>query len=568
MGREIRIGLVADAKLDGIREINREIAKMAMQVKSSSDDMRAAFARSARDFDPISSAADKAGGHVVLTAKQIADAWAKAMRKPQEEASKVSAEVQKSMDKAADEASKGANRMSGLLDGALKGIGGAFSQLGKMIMQGSVWGAMGAIATKAIGAVFDIFVDKVTKAAKRAEEAFRMAIGNIESYVQSCADAFDKSIGAIDRASRKYADATDSVRNLTKAQIELAKQMAIANGMSEKDAGMAAADLTKDMDDEAERKKLTDRIDANRKKRSEASEGYRRMNRIIRRAKEELVYAENNLSTVDHDDDEGYQKKLEIVEAARKALSDAKEKQGKYDRQIWDANEEIELARKAIETLETFREARAVEAQNRIAAEVDKRIAEEEKANEEAAQKEADARIAEEKRVAAERQKAEEKAAEKAAAERARLDAQEQVRRERERQAEFAARIKEHQKMLAEERAAESAAKAQQSAAESKLQQAWGWYRNKDSLRAQLEEEKADVAAQRQFEKDFEKLKFRRDWRTAKNLSLDDEATRRVALAREEKQAADEAVRETAENTRRAAEALEQVVRVYEGSEK
>ncbi len=87
-------------------------------------------------------------------------------------------------------------------------------------------------------------------------------------------------------------------------------------------------------------------------------------------------------------------------------------------------------------------------------------------------------------------------------------------------------------------------------------------------MKAQLEEEKADAEARRQYEKDFEKLSFRRDWRTAKNLSVDQEAVRRVALAKEEEAAAQKAVLETAENTRRSAEALEGLVAMaYEGGE-
>ena len=61
------------------------------------------------------------------------------------------------------------------------------------------------------------------------------------------------------------------------------------------------------------------------------------------------------------------------------------------------------------------------------------------------------------------------------------------------------------------------------------------------------------------FREDFEKLRFRRDWREAKDLTLDQEAVRRVAIAKEEEAAAQRAVAETAENTRRTAEALETI---------
>ncbi len=112
---------------------------------------------------------------------------------------------------------------------------------------------------------------------------------------------------------------------------------------------------------------------------------------------------------------------------------------------------------------------------------------------------------------------------------------------------------------LREATEAETAAQQRLAAARQAVDRAWGWYRDKDSLRAQLEEEKADAAAQAQYEKDFERLRFRHDWREAKDLSLDQEAVRRVALAREEEASAQRAVEETAENTRRAAQALEEI---------
>lgn len=113
---------------------------------------------------------------------------------------------------------------------------------------------------------------------------------------------------------------------------------------------------------------------------------------------------------------------------------------------------------------------------------------------------------------------------------------------------------------LREASEAEASAQQRLAAARAAVDRAWGWYRDKNSLKAQLEEEKSEAEAQRQFEKDFEKLKDRRpDWEKAKNLSLDQEAVKRVALARREEADASRAVAETAENTRRAAEALETI---------
>lgn len=97
----------------------------------------------------------------------------------------------------------------------------------------------------------------------------------------------------------------------------------------------------------------------------------------------------------------------------------------------------------------------------------------------------------------------------------------------------------------AEKIAATEAAEARTrlAAAQAQVQRAWGWYRDKGSMAAQLTEEKANADAERQYEKDFQKLKsWRPDWETAKNLSVDQEAVRRVALARREEDAAQKAV--------------------------
>ena len=118
---------------------------------------------------------------------------------------------------------------------------------------------------------------------------------------------------------------------------------------------------------------------------------------------------------------------------------------------------------------------------------------------------------------------------------------------------------------LREASEAEASAQQRLAAARAAVDRAWGWYRDKDSLKAQLEEEKSEAEAQRQFEKDFEKLKDKRpDWEKAKNLSLDQEAVKRVVLARREEADASRAVAETAENTRRAAASLAAIESVLE----
>ena len=186
----------------------------------------------------------------------------------------------------------------------------------------------------------------------------------------------------------------------------------------------------------------------------------------------------------------------------------------------------------------------------------------------------AEATAAEDAKKAAEAEKeakkkaeAARKAAEAEEKERLRIEAAIAKERERLRKAEMKAYERELTKAHQAAQEKDAAAQDRLSAAQEKSRQAWGWYRDRDSLVAQLEEERAEAAAQKQFEKDFEKLRFRRDWRTAAAygsgkmgaLSLDEEAVRRVALAREEEAAAKEYAKQTAEECARSAAALEAI---------
>lgn len=186
----------------------------------------------------------------------------------------------------------------------------------------------------------------------------------------------------------------------------------------------------------------------------------------------------------------------------------------------------------------------------------------------------AEATAAEDAKKAAEAEKeakkkaeAARKAAEAEEKERLRIEKAIAAERERLRKAEMKAYERELTKAHQAAQEKDAAAQDRLSTAQEKSRQAWGWYRDKDSLVAQLEEERAEAAAQKQFEEDFEKLRSRRDWRSAAAygsgkmgaLSLDEEAVRRVALAREEEAAAKEYAKQTAEECARSAAALEAI---------
>jgi len=95
----------------------------------------------------------------------------------------------------------------------------------------------------------------------------------------------------------------------------------------------------------------------------------------------------------------------------------------------------------------------------------------------------------------------------------------------------------------------EANARDRLSRANSAAQQAWGWYRDPESFKRQLAEEKANAAAEKQYAKDFDKLNDRSDWRTTKRLTDSEESVRRVALAREEQDRAQQALLAIEKNT-------------------
>jgi len=131
----------------------------------------------------------------------------------------------------------------------------------------------------------------------------------------------------------------------------------------------------------------------------------------------------------------------------------------------------------------------------------------------------------------------------------------------------------EHRARIANIRSeADTSAKTQADAADrlsrarAGAQQAWGWYRDPESFKRQLAEEKDEAAAQKQFDKDFDKLNDRRDWRTTDRLSEREESVRRVALSREEEKRAEAALVAIEANTKDLAKKLDELLSMKGGS--
>ena len=130
----------------------------------------------------------------------------------------------------------------------------------------------------------------------------------------------------------------------------------------------------------------------------------------------------------------------------------------------------------------------------------------------------------------------------------------------------------------------EREAQVQLAAARRKVAEAWGFYKDKDKLKKHDAEVDADVAAGDQYEKDYHSLthgvnsgryahlKYLADhrgddaveaqlseWRRKKTISVDSEATMRVALANREQAAAQDYAKQTAEATTEARDYLESI---------
>lgn len=112
-----------------------------------------------------------------------------------------------------------------------------------------------------------------------------------------------------------------------------------------------------------------------------------------------------------------------------------------------------------------------------------------------------------------------------------------------------------HARRVEDVRAEAAAGEQAQAAAADRLararaaaDQAWSWYRDPEAFRARLKEERADEEARKRFTRDEDRLTRMRGWRT-RELSDDQEAVRRVVLAREEERRAEQALAAIEKNT-------------------
>jgi hypothetical protein len=141
--------------------------------------------------------------------------------------------------------------------------------------------------------------------------------------------------------------------------------------------------------------------------------------------------------------------------------------------------------------------------------------------------------------------------AERQTAELAAIREQQDERRRLQDEADRAAHARRVEDVRAEAAAgeqAQAAAADRLARARAAADQAWSWYRDPEAFRARLKEERADEEARKRFGRDEDRLTRMRGWRT-RELSDDQEAVRRVVLAREEERRAEQALAAIEKNT-------------------
>lgn len=467
------------------------------------------------------------------------------------------------------------------------GIGGIMSKVGsiaKDLLTGGIWSAGAQLVT--------FFWDSFISPAARAERALERAKKKSEEFLAANAahlkalrETYDATVSQIDDTLRRRNAEIDSVKDLTKAEIELARQRRIAAGADETTANAAAAELLGEVDREAATQKAAnnlktaqEKLEASEKAETARLEELERLEEsranlnaeMTRMAKEVydrtykrlrhgrigiFLSSKRRWSSIgkhtskeshkwalverDHfkEGNKEYLQKAEELKKLDGQLDEARRMSAEATKAVEDSRGRLEAAERAADALKVKQEADMLKTENERAKKIDEEM---ERQREEAA------RLTEIKEAETARQV-------------------EFERRERERMERELAqkRIAELRDELSIRRKEESEAQNRQSAAQGSLSTAWGWYRDKSRMQAVIDERKAQSAAEVQWQKDFERLKtWRRDWRTAEfgSLSASDEAVRQVAFAKEEKAAADRAAIETAENTRDLAEKLDELI--------
>ena len=571
----------ASRSLDQLR--SKLLATNKWMLEINADLSRAIRQYAANSVIDYQREADKGVAHAVLSAKQIEEAWRRAMSQ------------------AGAGAKTGFGKIESVARGALKGIGGAFGKIGEMFLQGSIWGAVGMAVEKAFSWVWSKITEDAERAAKRSERAFNESLTSIKDGATAIDKAFGTAMSGIDKAISRFDAMTNSVKELTKAEIELAKQHAIANGMDPAAAQAAASDLSAQVDYEAERARLEKVIELEQKRVAAAKDAEKKTAEVVAKATADKAAAEADLQKKrDEYVARNAQKERAGVmmqstvgafwvpgvtaEEARKSREDAafdfaESEEGKKAadkvKQLKDfldgiktdekaiaaaedAQAKITQAQTALDALDARHAARELAVQNEIADKVKQKRKE---------QAEAD------KKLADERQKVEIAAAQAAAKERERLDREAHQKR-----------MEDLRKEIAAQKEAASVLTSRASAAQSEFDKAFAMYRDPSRAAAEIGEEK-------DYRNDLDRLhldarryggKWRIDelsrlmsagdtqgvsdtlaeWRKSRGFSPQVEAMVRASAAEQAKNSLEDTVKQIEQNTADLAAKVDELLQV------
>ena len=444
-----------------------------------------------------------------LSAKEIEAAW----RKAYHGVSQASKTAANGMAKLPGEAAKAGGKLDAVFSGVVNGIGGKFKSLATMLMQGGIWGAMGALATKAISGIWNYFEERAKQAAEYAQYRFDKSLESFGRMGKAVGDALSESISTIDKAKSRIDSMTESFKKATKAQVELAKQMAIANGVDPKTANALATDLSTRADFNAEGKRLRDTISLELKGVAAAEEAEKKAARIRKRAEANAEsasrkyinlrkkyvdehwtdYEKNGVSRAEFAFDQ-----TEEGKSLRKQLDDARKEAtdgegAKAERAAKAAAEKgraaIAVARSDLRALSTQVKAYDLQMANEAKAKAE----EEAKKNAEERKKEADERKKEDEKEAQEIRKfnAEKARLEKEiAAERKALEREVAAERERRESELHKRRMDDLREEIAAQKESATPLRTVAAAAQSEFDRAFAMYRDPSRAAAEIGEEK------------------------------------------------------------------------------
>ena len=516
--------------------------------------------------------------------------------------------VGKSADEASGTGVKGFNALR-MASAVVHGnVGQVAAQLAHLIPAFQEMGTAGAVAVAAFGAAVMGVTKLIGALAGLIKTAFNLgnldrdlvnaknSLNDMKTSAENFYEKMEEARKHGHEMAKQYEEITKAINDATKAQNEFNRAQELANAKTDEERAAINAkwDRKNQLGDEAtaaallksQRKELQaerDRLNAELAQAMSDQEGYlqkgKKFNRIANREKNGFwgQYADEisnvvslKFKTVGND------KALAAANAAGEAYNaydDAVAKEEEIRKKIEENEHKLKVLHIEEEAQKTKAATSKQQAENE--ANLRKTREEEKKAKEEQKRLKQEERelakeIARIEREAAAEQKRLQK---ELAAEKKRLEQELADQRKRE-----IAAQREAVRAAAEE---ERAAQHRLAEANRKVDEAWGFYKDRDSLAAHDAGVDADVAAKGQYAKDLHTLEHGRDsgkyahlkyladhkgdeaveeqlseWRRKKSISVDSEATMRVALANREQTAARDYAQETAEATQAARDYL------------